>query len=308
MVFEQHYIAGGLTSTFSRKGFTWDVGIHYLGEMGPEGQAQKILDWLTAGAIRMSPIGAVYDIIHFPGDFEIAFASPAEALKQNLKDKFRKSSEEIDAFFTLLGRAARRESAPFRLRSMPRPMAWIYSLWVAGNIRKLWGRTIDEVLGEMIHNKRLRSVLASRWGDHGGRPAEGSFAMHASIMNHYLNGAFYPAGGARTFADSLIPVIQNAGGEVRVKAPVKEILVKNGRAIGVRLENGSEHHAKRVVSAIGAWDTVQHLLPAYARNTAWSQEILSFKPSLCHLCLYLGFEGDIRTAGATAANHWIYES
>jgi all-trans-retinol 13,14-reductase len=127
-------------------------------------------------------------------------------------------------------------------------------------------------------------------------------------MNHFLDGAFYPAGGARTFADSLIPVIQNAGGEVRVKSPVKEILVTNGRATGVRLEDGSEHHSKRVVSTTGARDTVQHLLPPQARNAAWAQGILSFKPSLCHLCLYLGFEGDIRAAGATPANHWIYES
>lgn len=28
LVLEQHNIAGGLTQTFSRKGFTWDVGVH----------------------------------------------------------------------------------------------------------------------------------------------------------------------------------------------------------------------------------------------------------------------------------------
>ncbi len=95
---------------------------------------------------------------------------------------------------------------------------------------------------------------------------------------------------------------------MRVKSPVKEILITNDRATGVRLEDGSEHHSERVVSAIGARDTVQHLLPPDARNAAWAQEILTFKPSLAHLCLYLGFEGDIRTAGATSANHWIYES
>lgn len=44
-------------------------------------------------------------------------------------------------------------------------------------------------------------------------------------MNHFLDGAFYPAGGAKTFADSLIPVIRNAGEEVRVKIPIKENLL-----------------------------------------------------------------------------------
>jgi len=160
----------------------------------------------------------------------------------------------------------------------------------------------------MISDQRLRSVLTARWGDHGGMPAEGSFAMHAMIMNHYLKGAFYPVGGPSTFADTLIPIIKKAGGDVRVKSPAKDILVTSDKATGVRLEDSNEYHAKRVVSAIGARDTVQKLLPAYVRDTAWAQEILSFKPSSSHLCLYLGFEGDIRATGATAANHWIYEA
>jgi all-trans-retinol 13,14-reductase len=306
LVLEQHHIAGGLTSTFSRKGFTWDVGIHYLGDMGPEGQARRILDWLSDNAIKMAPVGPVYDIVYFPDDFKLLFESPAEALKQNLKAKFPRSTGEIDIFFSLLGDVARDLSVPFRLRVLPRLLAWIYALWTTGTMQTWWGRTIDEVLGEMISDQKLRSVLAAQWGDHGGRPAEGSFAMHAMIMNHYLDGAYYPVGGARIFADALIPMITNAGGEVRVKSPVKEILLTNGRATGVMLEDGTEHHAKRVVSAVGAQDTVQQLLPTSARDSAWAQEISSLKPSFSHLCLYLGFEGDIRAAGATSANHWIY--
>jgi all-trans-retinol 13,14-reductase len=309
LVLEQHYSAGGLTSTFSRKGFTWNVGILYLGEMGPKGQARRLLDWLSNGAIRMAPIGSAYDIVHFPDDFKIIFESPAEALRQNLKERFPQSSGEIDVFFSLLGQMARKSSAPFRLRVLPSPLAWIYSLWTSGKIRRWWGRTIDEVLSEMISDQKLRSVMTAQWGGHGGRPAEGSFAMHAMIMNHFLDGAFYPLGGAQTFADSLIPTIKNAGGEVRVKSPVKEILVTNGKATGVRLEDSSEHHARRVVSAIGAWDTVQQLLSQSVGDRAWAKEILSFRPSCSHhICLYLGFEGDIRAAGATDANHWIYET
>jgi all-trans-retinol 13,14-reductase len=308
LVLEQHYIAGGLTSTFSRKGFTWDVGIHYLPDMGPKGRTRGVLDWLSNGGIKMAPIGSAYDIVHFPDDFKIVFESPAEALKKNLKERFPQSAEEIDVFFLLLGQMARKSSAPFRLRVLPRFLSWIYSLWTTGDIRKWWGRTTDEVLSEMISDQRLRSVLTTQWGDHGGRPSEGSFAMQAMLINHFLDGAFYPTGGAKIFTDSLIPVIQNAGGEVRVKSPVKEVLLTNGKATGIILEDGTEHHAKRIVSAIGARDTVQQLLPAYVRDTAWAKEILSFKPSFGHLCLYLGFEGDIRAAGATAANHWIYET
>lgn len=95
---------------------------------------------------------------------------------------------------------------------------------------------------------------------------------------------------------------------MRVKSPVKEILVAHGEAVGVRLDDETEYHAERVVSAIGARDTVRRLLPEDVGNLAWGKEILSIKPSYSHICLYLGFEGDIRAAGATAANHWFYQT
>ena len=33
LVLERHYMPGGFTHTFSRKGYEWDVGLHYIGEV-----------------------------------------------------------------------------------------------------------------------------------------------------------------------------------------------------------------------------------------------------------------------------------
>ena len=43
LVLERHYIAGGFTHVFKRKGFEWDVGIHYIGEVQREGAIIKNL-------------------------------------------------------------------------------------------------------------------------------------------------------------------------------------------------------------------------------------------------------------------------
>ena len=34
LLLEKHYVAGGLTHEFSRQGYRWDVGVHYLGNRG----------------------------------------------------------------------------------------------------------------------------------------------------------------------------------------------------------------------------------------------------------------------------------
>jgi all-trans-retinol 13,14-reductase len=49
-VLGQHYIAGGLTQSLNRGGFSWDVGMHYLGQMGPGGSA-RVLHWLCDESI-----------------------------------------------------------------------------------------------------------------------------------------------------------------------------------------------------------------------------------------------------------------
>ena len=132
--------------------------------------------------------------------------------------------------------------------------------------------------------------------------------MHAVIMRHYLEGARYPVGGASAIAAGLVPVIEAAGGSARAATPVTDILVDDGRAVGVRTSAGEEIRAPVISSAIGAGETVKRLLPETIRQQEWAREIASFKPSICHYDLFLGFEGDIARHGATRANHWFYES
>ena len=65
-------------------------------------------------------------------------------------------------------------------------------------------------------------------------PKESSFAFHATLVNHFMSGAFYPVGGASEIAMHLIPVIEKSGGCVLVRATVKQILIneEKGKAIG----------------------------------------------------------------------------
>jgi all-trans-retinol 13,14-reductase len=76
----------------------------------------------------------------------------------------------------------------------------------------------------------------------------------------------------------------------------------------VKLSDATGYRADRVFSDAGAHNTVGKLLPAELRQSDWAREVLSFKPSVCHLGLYLGLEGDIRASGATASNHWFYDT
>jgi all-trans-retinol 13,14-reductase len=307
LVLEQHHTLGGLTQTFSRNGFTFNVGMHCIGDMGPEGQAAHVLDWLSEGAITMAPMGPVYDTIHLPDGFEIAFSRPEEALKLDLKEKFPDSVAEIDRFFRALHEAAEAAQAVYAQRAMPEALATIYRFWKGSAIRKWCARTTQEVLEETIADPRLRAVLAAQWGDYGGPPAESAFAIHALVMRHFF-GAYYPVGGASVFAGALGAVIEKNDGELAPNSLVTALLVDKDAVVGVRLADGTEHRAPRIISDAGVLNTVGQLLPAELRRSQWAQEVLSFKPAVAHIGMYLGFEGDIKAQGATLSNHWFYET
>lgn len=67
----------------------------------------------------------------------------------------------------------------------------------------------------------------------GNIPKEASFSMHSLLVCHYLNGAWYPKGGASEIAYHMIPIIEKAGGAVLVRAPVNRILFNEANeAIG----------------------------------------------------------------------------
>ena len=308
LLLEQAQTIGGLTHAFTRDGFTWDVGLHYCGTFDHNQFAGRILDWLSGGTIEFRSVGTVYDTMHFPDGFEIPVGRPAEAYKMELKDRFPDNVAEIDAYFEALLSAEEAGHMVGAERAMPELFRSAHHWWNKRKIQRWCGRTTGEVIAELISNPKLASVLAAQWGTYGGKPKEASFAVHATIMGHYLEGAAYPVGGAAAIAKGLVPVIEAAGGSARAGTPVSEILIEDGKAVGIRTKSGEAFNAPTIVSAIGAGETVKRLLPEDFRQQPWAREIATFKPSICHFDLFLGFEGDITRHGATRSNHWFYES
>jgi all-trans-retinol 13,14-reductase len=308
LLLEQAQTIGGLTHTFSREGFTWDVGLHYCGLFGHEQFAGRILDWLSGGTIEFRSVGTVYDVLHFPDGVDIPVGRPADAYKMELNDQFPEHAEEIDAYFEALLAGEEAMRIVSTERALPEPFRSAHNWWNKRKIQRWCSRTTQEVIDDIVSDPRLAAVLSSQWGTYGGKPTEASFGMHALVMGHYLEGAAYPVGGASAIAAGLVPVIEAAGGCARAGTPVAAITIENGKAVGVRTSSGEEFRAPVIVSAVGADGTIRHLLPEDIRQQEWAREIGTFKPSLCHFEIFIGFEGDILRHGATRANHWFYES
>src|ERR1700752_5484840 len=56
LILERHFKIGGFTHTFSRPGgWTWDVGVHYVGEMGEGMTGRRLFDLITGCGVDWVP-------------------------------------------------------------------------------------------------------------------------------------------------------------------------------------------------------------------------------------------------------------
>lgn len=307
LLLEQHWTLGGLTHSFSRDDFSWDVGVHYLSGLAPGDRTRELLDWLSETPIDLAPIGSIYDTIHIGAAEPLSLSRPYEAQEMDLKDRYPDQAEAIEAWTHALREGREAMYKIFPTRAMPEIAGDMLDWWNRRTISQWCARTTREVIDDLTDHPELAAVMAAQWGDHGGRPSKASFAMHALISASYLrSGAWYPVGGSTAFADHIIPTITNNGGEARAGVAVEGLLFDGDSVVGVRTGDGTEIRAKAVISDIGARETVDKLLPGDCEHQEWIAEIRALSSSIAHFNLFLGFEGDIEAAGATRANHWIY--
>ncbi|MEQ9693543.1 NAD(P)/FAD-dependent oxidoreductase [Shimia sp. SDUM112013] len=307
LLLEQHQTLGGLTHSFSRNGFTWDVGVHYLSEMAPGDRARALLDWLCDTPMEFVPMGSIYDMLHIGSAAPLALSRPYEAQERDLKDRFPDETKAIEAWTEAMRAGHDAMYKIFPTRAMPEFVGDMLDWWNRSIISKWCARTTQEVIDDITDNPELAAVMSAQWGDHGGRPSKASFAMHALIAGAYLpSGAWYPVGGAGAYAKHILPTITKQGGEARAGVRVESLVFEDDTVVGVRTQDGAEIRAKAVISDIGARETIDTFLPDESGPVDWIADIRALPPSIAHFNLFLGFEGDIAAAGATRANHWFY--
>ncbi len=307
LVLERHYTAGGFTHVFTRRGYEWDVGLHYIGGIEDRGTGvAELFDAISGGRLEWERMPEVYDRV-FVGDDAYDFVSGRKRFIRAMSQRFVGHREVIEDYVALLQRASRTGGPFFLDRALPRGMSKVLGPLLRAPMRRFSDRTVEQVLRPRVRDPRLYTVLTAQCGDYGMTPAEASFAVHAMVATHYMNGAFYPVGGASAIARECATEIEGAGGAIFTNAEVAEILCERGRAVGVRMADGRSYRAPIVVSDAGAPATWLKLVPReLAERTGLPARIRAIPRSTGHLCLYLGFRGTDAELGLDGTNLWIY--
>jgi phytoene dehydrogenase-like protein len=312
LVLDRHFKIGGFTHTFTRPGgWSWDVGLHYVGEMGEGMLGRRLFDFITESGVKWNPMPDVYDVFEYPS-LQVSARKGEANFRGALIDAFPDERSNIEQYFRDLRSVISWTNRYFMAMATPPALSWLVRA-----MKRFTPDPSQEITGQYLERRfrdpRLRAVITSQWADYGLPPGQSAFATHAVIASHYLNGAWYPAGGAGQIAKATGAVIRAAGGELLPNHEVTRILLEGGCAAGVEVnirkgKQGAraEFRAPVVVSDAGAWNTFARMLPASALPF---RDQLELPPEGFEVVeLFLGLRRDPREMGFKGENHWIVES
>lgn len=311
LVLERHFALGGFTHAFTRSGYRWDVGVHYVGQMAPGQHARQLMDLATGGEVGWEPMPRAFDVFHYPG---LTLSQPAGAANflAELQQTFPQQAGRFAGYLHDVRQVARWLGMETMRWSMPRSLRAAAGVALA-RPRRLALLTTQEYLRQQFTDPRVAAVLASQWGDYGLPPARSAFAAHATIVAHYLEGAWFPTGGADTVTAAMRRIVEDAGGSCRVNHTVTEIVLEKGRAVGVRaaVKRGrgerAEFRAPVVISDAGARLTYHHLLPAGAAPRL-QHALTAAESGMGNVGVYLGLKRSPQSLGFDGENHWFFDS
>ncbi|MEX2641619.1 MAG: phytoene desaturase family protein [Balneolales bacterium] len=149
-------------------------------------------------------------------------------------------------------------------------------------------KSVYSYVSQFIEDDFLRRVFSFHPLLVGGNPFD-TTSIYAMI--HYLErewGVHFAAGGTGAIVEGLMKLLGEAGVKVRLNAEVDEIVVKAGRASGIRLKDGSYEKADAVVSNADVAYTYTKMMQPADRKRNSDKRYRRTKYSMSLFVVYFG--------------------
>ncbi|TSK14493.1 All-trans-retinol 13,14-reductase [Bagarius yarrelli] len=105
LVLEQHDQAGGGCHTFIQKGFEFDTGLHYIGQLHENSLFKIVMDQITEGQLQFVKLDKHFDTIVIGSGEKIkeyTIYSGKTEMEEHLKDQFPNDAKAVTEFFKIM--------------------------------------------------------------------------------------------------------------------------------------------------------------------------------------------------------------
>ena len=312
LVLERYLIPGGSGGYFEREGYRFDVGASMIFGFGDKGTTNLLTRALDAVNRSIETIADPVQIhYHLPDDLELKVHRDYEEFLQELIALFPHEAKGIRSFYGECWDVFNYLNS-MELLSLEEPRylmrVFFQKPFSCLGLAKYLPVNAGDVARKHIKDPQLLKFIDMECYCWSVVPALKTPMINAGMVfsDRHYGGINYPKGGVGQIAQELADGLIEAGGEIKYKARVTNILIENGKAVGVKLADNSEYRAKRVVSNATRWDTFDKLVPAEytpKKEHKWRQR---YKKSPSFLSLHLGVEASVLPEG-TECHHILLE-
>lgn len=286
-IFEKNDYIGGRNGEIVEQGFIFDIGPTFL-------MMKYILDEMfeLAGAnvadyLDFYELDPMYHLRF--NDFELAISPDHLKTKAQIEKYFPGEGPALDRFIKREAKRFEKVVACFEkdysgFANMVRPPL----LTAVPHLSM--GRSLFGKLGDYFKDERLKIAFTFQAKYLGMSPWQcpAAFIIIPYIEHHF--GIYHVKGGLSKISQAMAKVFEQRGGRINLSAPVKQVIVKNGSAVGVELASGDKIDADEVIintdfgqAAITLFEA--ELLKKYSPN-----KVLNKKYSCSTFMLYLGLD------------------
>ena len=162
---------------------------------------------------------------------------------------------------------------------------------------KIFTQSAADLLDEWFESPEIKVTLATDGviGANGGPRSAGTAYI---LMHHCMGGVAgkrglwgFVKGGMGAVSEAIAASARSKGAEIRMNAPVSRVLIRNGRAYGVALENGDELHAGIVASNLDPKATFLKLIEPSELNPEFRTSIEHYRVEGTSLKMNLALDG-----------------
>ena len=235
LILEKHTTIGGLNSFYRLRGRNYDVGLHaitnYAAPGSRTGPLAKLLKQLRLRWDDFNLTPQSGSAVVFP-EHRLNFTNDFQVLQQEISEQF---PDQIDGFNRLTF-----EIEQFDDTNLSQPY-----------------RSAREIVQRYITDTTLEDMLFCPLMFYGSpTPHDMDFCQFVIMFKSiFLQGFARPPEGIRLILKNLVRKFKSLGGELKLRGGVAEILQQNGKACGVRLEDGTEYECDVLLSSAGSLET-----------------------------------------------------
>ena len=298
LVIEQHDKVGGYMTAFEREDYRFEVSLHAMDGLGPNGLNQRTFAQLgILDKVKRVKLDPAYTSV-FPGITLDVPADPKKYLKR-LQETFPEEAEGMAKLYDALEKI---NTTMVLLKDLTEGQDVGGVLWkfikqpsVLWPLIKYWNASASEMLDDFIHDQRLIAFITQLACFAGAEPDRVSGMFFAMMWNSYHFGGFYYfEGGSQAVSNALAEVIRENGGEILLNTLVTKIVMENGVAVAVQTKDGKEFKCRYVVSNANVPDTFFKLVGREHFPEKYVKDIEGMEIGLSSLVVYLGVDHDYR--------------